>query len=94
MNQSPNEDTTWMIEVQTERIIQLESQLEAAKQREAIMNRNLEIYRYINDELQKIINGYKDRIDLLKRTIEVHERHDKELLRIAHNLKDAPNGKD
>jgi signal transduction histidine kinase len=94
MNQPPNEDTTWMIEVQTETIIQLSNELEAAQRREAIMNRNLELYRHINDELRNIINGYKDRIDLLKRTIEVHERHDKEMLQIIHNLKDAPNGKD
>jgi Tfp pilus assembly protein PilN len=33
MNQPPNEDTTWMIEVQTDTIIQLSNELEAAKQR-------------------------------------------------------------
>jgi hypothetical protein len=94
MNQPPNEDTTWMIEVQTETIIKLSNELEAAQQREAIANRNLELYRHINDELLKIINGNKDRIAQLERIIEVHERHDKELRQIAHNLKEAPNGKD
>jgi biotin-(acetyl-CoA carboxylase) ligase len=94
MNQSPNEDTTWMIEVQTETIIQLSNELEAAKKREAIMNRNLELYRRMNDEMQIIIGRYKERIAELERIIEIHQRHDKQLYRIIHNLKDAPNGKD
>jgi chromosome segregation ATPase len=94
MNHPPNEDTTWMIEVQTETIIQLSNELEAAKQREAIANRNLALYRRMNDELQNIINGYKDRIAELERIIEIHQRHDKQLYRIIHNLKEAPNGKD
>jgi hypothetical protein len=94
MNQSPNEDTTWMIEVQTERIIQLESQLEAAQRREKIANTSIELYRRMNDEMQIIIGRYKERIAELERIIEIHERYDKELRRIAHNLKDAPNGKD
>jgi Tfp pilus assembly protein PilN len=60
MNQSPNEDTTWMIEVQTDTIIQLSNELEAAKQRIAELERIIEIHERHDKKLYRIIHNLKD----------------------------------
>jgi chromosome segregation ATPase len=76
MNQPPNEDTTWMIEVQTERIIQLESQLEAAQQRIGVLEGELQVaneliatrermidnHKRMNHDLQCVIDSYNHRL--------------------------------
>jgi predicted phage-related endonuclease len=60
MNQPPNEDTTLMIEVQTETIIKLSNELEAAMQRIAELERIIEIHERHDKQLYRIIHNLKE----------------------------------
>ena len=63
MSEAHNEDTTWMLEVQTERIIQLENELEAAQKRMADLEQIIKMNQLLRHDLLQQIDNLKDAVD-------------------------------
>ena len=63
MSEAHNEDTTWMLEVQTERIIQLENELEAAQKRMADLEQIIKMNQLLRHDLLQQIDDLKDALD-------------------------------
>ena len=63
MSEAHNEDTTWMLEVQTERIIQLENELEAAQKRMADLEQIIKMNQRLRHDLLQQIDDLKDALD-------------------------------
>ena len=63
MSEAHIEDTTWMLEVQTERIIQLENELEAAQKRMADLEEIIKMNQLLRHDFLQQIDDLKNALD-------------------------------